>query len=30
MDTDGTDLKLSKCDAEKQSQKWIWSEIHYQ
>jgi hypothetical protein len=29
METDGKDLKLSKCDEEKQSQKWAWTEIHY-
>ncbi len=29
METDGTNLKLNKCDEENQSQKWIWTEIHF-
>jgi hypothetical protein len=29
MEVNGNDLKLSKCDDEKQSQKWVWTEIHY-
>jgi hypothetical protein len=29
METDGINLKLDKCDEEKQSQKWVWTEIHF-
>jgi hypothetical protein len=29
METDGINLKLSKCDEANQSQKWVWTEIHY-
>jgi hypothetical protein len=29
METDGSNLKLSKCDAENKAQKWKWTEIHY-
>jgi hypothetical protein len=29
METDGNNLKLSKCDEGNQSQKWTWTEINY-
>ncbi|CAF3581411.1 unnamed protein product, partial [Rotaria sp. Silwood2] len=29
METDGSKLKLAKCDEEKKSQKWIWKEHYY-
>jgi hypothetical protein len=29
METDGNNLKLSKCDTENKSQKWQWRETYY-
>lgn len=29
METNGSDLKLEKCDADKKSQKWVWTEVYH-
>ncbi len=29
METDGSNLKLSKCDEQNKSQKWKWHEKYY-